>query len=59
MFQIIAKRDEPKTTIMTTNLAPSQWNKVLDATTATAILDRLTMNWTFLTMDGRSFCSRK
>ena len=59
IFQIIAKRAESKTTIMTTNLVPSQWNKVFDATTATAILDRLTMNGTFLTMEGRSYRSKK
>lgn len=59
IFQIIAKRTETKTTIMTTNLVPSQWNKVFDATTATAILDRLTMNGTFLTMEGRSYRSKK
>jgi DNA replication protein DnaC len=59
IFQIIAKRAEVKTTIMTTNLVPSQWNKIFDATTATAILDRLTMNGTFLTMDGRSYRCRK
>jgi DNA replication protein DnaC len=59
IFQVIAKRAESKTTIMTTNLVPSQWNKVFDATTATAILDRLTMNGTFLTMEGRSYRSRK
>jgi DNA replication protein DnaC len=59
IFQVIAKRAEAKTTIMTTNLVPSQWNKVFDATTATAILDRLTMNGTFLTMEGRSYRSKK
>jgi DNA replication protein DnaC len=59
IFQIIAKRAESKTTIMTTNLVPSQWNKVFDATTATAILDRLTMNGTFLAMEGRSYRSKK
>lgn len=59
IFQIIAKRAETKTTIITTNLVPSQWNKVFDATTATAILDRLTMNGTFLTLEGRSYRSRK
>lgn len=59
IFQVIAKRAETKTTIMTTNLVPSQWNKVFDATTATAILDRLTMNGTFLTLEGRSYRSRK
>lgn len=59
IFQVIAKRAETKTTIMTTNLVPSQWNKVFDSTTATAILDRLSMNGTFLTCDGRSYRSRK
>lgn len=59
IFQIIAKRAETKTTIITTNLVPSQWNKVFDATTATAILDRLTMNGTFLTLEGRSYRSKK
>ena len=59
IFQVIAKRAETKTTIMTTNLVPSQWNKVFDATTATAILDRLTMNGTFLAMEGRSYRSKK
>lgn len=59
IFQVIAKRAEAKTTIMTTNLVPSQWNKVFDATTATAILDRLTMNGTFLTIEGRSYRSKK
>lgn len=59
IFQVIAKRAETKTTIMTTNLVPSQWNKVFDATTATAILDRLTMKGTFLTMEGRSYRSRR
>lgn len=58
IFQVIAKRAEAKTTIMTTNLVPSQWNKIFDATTATAILDRLTMNGTFLTMEGRSYRSK-
>lgn len=59
IFQVIAKRAETKTTVMTTNLVPSQWNKVFDSTTATAILDRLSMNGTFLTCDGRSYRSRK
>ena len=59
IFQVIAKRAETKITIMTTNLVPSQWNKVFDSTTATAILDRLSMNGTFLTCEGRSYRSRK
>lgn len=59
IFQIISKRAEVQTTIITTNLIPSQWGKVFDSATATAILDRLSMNGTFLTFEGRSYRSRK
>ena len=59
LFQIISKRAEIGTTIMTTNLIPSQWGKVFDSTTASAILDRLSMNGTFITFEGRSYRNRK
>lgn len=59
IFQIIAKRTEIHTTLVTTNLVPSQWGKVFDSTTASAILDRLSMNGTFLTMEGRSYRSKR
>jgi DNA replication protein DnaC len=38
LFQIISKRVEMGTTIVTTNLIPSQWGKVFDSVTASAIL---------------------
>ena len=41
------------------NLIPSQWGKIFDATTASAILDRLSHNGTSLTLEGRSYRSRK
>ena len=59
LFQIISRRVEVNTTIVTTNLIPSQWGKIFDATTASAILDRLSHNGTFLTLEGRSYRSRK
>jgi DNA replication protein DnaC len=59
LFQIVSKRVEMGTTIVTTNLIPSQWGKVFDSTTASAILDRLSMNGTFLTFEGKSYRNRK
>lgn len=59
IFQIISKRSELVSTIVTTNLLPSQWGKIFDAATATAILDRLNMNGTFLTLEGDSYRGRK
>jgi len=59
LFQIISKRTEVGTTIVTTNLIPSQWGKMFDSTTASAILDRLSTNGTFLTFEGRSYRNRK
>jgi DNA replication protein DnaC len=38
LFQIVSKRIETGTTIVTTNLIPSQWGKVFDSVTASAIL---------------------
>ena len=58
IFQIISKRSEIVSTIVTTNLIPSQWSKIFDPATATAILDRLNLNGTFLTMSGISYRAR-
>lgn len=59
IFQIISKRSELASTIVTTNLVPSAWGKIFDAATATAILDRLNLKGTFLTLEGRSYRSGK
>lgn len=58
-FQIISKRTEVRTTIVTTNLIPSQWGKIFDSVTASAILDRLSMNGRFIICEGRSYRSKK
>ena len=55
IFQIISKRSEIGSTIVTTNLIPSQWGKIFEAATASAILDRLNMNGVFLTLEGKSY----
>jgi len=59
IFQIISKRSENLPTIVTTNLVPSQWGKLFESATATAILDRLNMKGTFLTMEGPSYRGAK
>ncbi len=59
IFQIISKRSEIGSTIITTNLVPSNWGKVFDSSTATAILDRLSLNGSFITMEGKSYRSKK
>jgi DNA replication protein DnaC len=59
LFQIISKRAEIGVTIVTTNLVPSQWGKLFDSVTASAILDRLSMNGTFITLEGRSYRKKR
>jgi DNA replication protein DnaC len=59
LFQIISKRTEVRTTIVTTNLIPSQWGKIFDSVTASAILDRLSQNGRFIICEGRSYRSKK
>lgn len=59
IFQIISKRSELVSTIVTTNLIPSQWAKVFEASTATAILDRLSLNGFFIACEGKSYRTKK
>lgn len=59
IFQVVSKRTEMGTTIVTTNLVPSDWGKIFDTATASAILDRLSLNGRFITFEGRSYRSKK
>lgn len=59
IFQIVSKRTELTTTLITTNLVPSNWGKIFDSVTASAILDRLSLNGKFITFEGRSYRSKK
>jgi DNA replication protein DnaC len=55
LFQIISKRNEILPTIVTSNLSPKDWGSIFSATAASAILDRLSFNGTFITLEGRSY----
>lgn len=59
IFQIISRRNELTSTILTTNLIPSHWGKIFGPGTATAILDRLSYNGEFIKCDGRSYRRKK
>lgn len=59
IFQIVSKRSEAGSSIITTNLVPSDWGKIFDTATASAILDRLSLNGRFITFEGRSYRSKK
>ena len=55
IFQIVSRRSELASTIVTPNWIPSMWGKIFEAGTATAILDRLSLNGNFLTCPGKSY----
>ena len=55
LFQIISKRSEKLPTILTSNLAPKQWGSLFSGPAASAILDRLSFNGKFITMEGKSY----
>lgn len=55
-FQLIAKRYEKNTTILTSNKAFSAWNEVFsDITIASAILDRVLHHCTVVNIKGESY----
>lgn len=55
LFQIISKRSELLSTIVTTNMIPKQWGSIFSGPAASAILDRLSFNGTFLAWEGKSY----
>lgn len=55
LFQIVSKRSETFSTIVTTNLPPKQWGSIFSGPAASAVLDRLSFNGRFITMEGRSY----
>ena len=55
-FQLVAKRYEKNTTILTSNKMFSQWNEVFsDLTIASAILDRILHHCTVVNIKGESY----
>jgi DNA replication protein DnaC len=55
LYHVISGRSELAPTIITTNLAPKDWGKILSGSAASAILDRLSFNGTFLSWNGKSY----
>jgi len=55
LFQIISKRSELLSTIVTTNIIPKQWGSIFSGPAASAILDLLSFNGTFLAWEGKSY----
>ncbi len=59
LFQLLAARHEIASTIITTNLAFSEWVKIFhDKTLTAALLDRITHKAMILNMNGSSFRRR-
>jgi DNA replication protein DnaC len=60
LFQILAARYEILSTVITTNLAFSEWMKVFhDKTLTAALLDRITHHAIVVNMNGDSYRRRK
>lgn len=56
LFEIIMRRHELRSTIMTSNRPLDEWGKLIgDVPTATAILDRLLQNAQIIQITGRSY----
>jgi len=56
LFEIIMRRHETRSTIMTTNRPIEDWGKLIgDVPSATAILDRFLQHAEFITITGRSY----
>jgi DNA replication protein DnaC len=60
LFQIVSRRYERRSIVLTTNLAFSDWNTVFpNAACATALIDRLTHHAEILTIQGESYRKRE
>lgn len=60
LFQIVSRRYEKRSTVLTTNLAFSDWNTVFpNAMCATALIDRLTHHAEILCLEGESYRKRE
>jgi DNA replication protein DnaC len=60
LFQIVTRRYEKRSIVLTTNLAFSQWNTTFpNATSAVALIDRLTHHAEIISIEGESYRRRE
>ena len=60
LFQVVSRRYEQKSIVITTNLAFKQWDTVFpNAACAVALIDRLTHHAEIISIDGESYRKRE
>jgi DNA replication protein DnaC len=60
IFQVVSRRYERGSIVLTTNRAPKEWGKVFnDATVASAVLDRLADRSDIVVIEGRSYRTQR
>jgi DNA replication protein DnaC len=60
LFQVVSRRYEQKSLVITTNLPFKQWDTVFpNATSAVALIDRLTHHAEIVTLEGESYRKRE
>ena len=60
LFQIVSRRYEKRPIVLTTNLAFSDWNTIFpNATSAVALVDRLTHHAEIISIEGESYRRRE
>ena len=60
LFQVVSRRYEQKSIVLTTNLAFKEWNTIFpNASCAVALIDRLTHHAEIITIDGESYRKRE
>lgn len=60
LFQIVSRRYEKKSLVMTTNLAFSEWPTIFpNATCATALIDRVVHHADVIAIEGKSYRARE
>ena len=60
LFQVVSRRYEQKSVVLTTNLAFKDWSTIFpNASCAVALIDRLTHHAEIITIDGESYRKRE
>ena len=60
LFQVVSRRYEQKSIVVTTNLAFKEWNTIFpNASCAVALIDRLTHHAEIISIEGESYRKRE